>query len=164
MSEVSSEAGYVIFRLGDEEYGLPVTSVSGIIRYEDSTPVPRSPEAVLGVINLRGRVIPVVDLRKRFRGLAFEPSPTSRIVVAEGSAGPVGIAVDAASEVVNIELAHLRPVPEGVLAPETARAFSGVVEREGGLTILLELDEAIPRTEYANAVVSGDEEIGGADA
>ncbi|MDZ4169967.1 MAG: chemotaxis protein CheW [Coriobacteriia bacterium] len=163
MSEVSG-AGYVIFRLGEEEYGLPVTSVSGIIRYEEATPVPRSPVAVLGVVNLRGRVIPVVDLRMRFRGVAFEPGPTSRIVVTEGAAGPVGIAVDAASEVASIDGSLVRPVPEGVLAPETARAFSGVVERGGALTILLDLDHAVPRSEYAGAVALEDEKIGEADA
>lgn len=156
-------AGYVIFRLGDEEYGLPVEIVNSIIRYEAATPVPRAPDAVLGVINLRGRVVPVVDLRRRFRGEDFEPGPASRIVVADGAAGPVGIAVDAANEVTSIENEALRPVPEGVLAPETARAFRAVVERDGSLIILLELDEAIPRSEYAAAYVADDEEVGELD-
>ncbi len=155
--------GYVIFRLGDEEYGLPVTTVNSIIRYEQATPVPRAPEAVLGVINLRGRVVPVVDLRRRFRGVAFEPGPTSRIVVADGAAGPVGIAVDAANEVTTIADDLFKPVPEGVLAPETARAFRSVVEREGSLVILLELDEAVPRSEYASSHETAEEGVGEVD-
>lgn len=143
--------GYVLFRLGDEEYGLPVANVNSIIRYEESTPVPRSPEAVLGVINLRGRVIPVIDLMRRFRGVPFSPGPASRIVVAEGSAGPVGVAVDSASEVTVIDNELVRPVPDGTLGADTARAFAGVVDRDGSLVILLDLDEAVPRSEYAAA-------------
>lgn len=153
-------SGYVIFRLGDEEYGLPVEIVNSIIRYEPATPVPRAPEAVLGVINLRGRVVPVVDLRQRFRHQPFEPGPASRIVVADGKAGPVGIAVDAANEVASIPDDALKPVPEGVLAADTARAFKAVVERDGVLVILLELDEAIPRSEYAAAYGAGEEGAG----
>lgn len=156
-------SGYVIFRLGDEEYGLPVEVVNSIIRYEPATPVPRSPDAVLGVINMRGGVVPVVDLKRRFRGTRFEPGPASRIVVAEGVAGPVGLAVDAAHEVASIEDSELRPVPDGVLSSDTARAFKAVVEREGALTILLELDEAMPRGEYASALGAVHEGAGESD-
>lgn len=156
-------SGYVIFRLGDEEYGLPVETVNSIIRYEPATPVPRAPEAVLGVINMRGRVVPVVDLRRRFRNQPFEPGPASRIVVADGIAGPVGIAVDAANEVTTIPSEALKPVPEGVLSADTARAFKAVVERDGVLVILLELDEAIPRAEYAAAYNTGEEGAGELD-
>ncbi len=160
----TADNGYVIFRLGDEEYGLPVSVVSSIIRYEDSTPVPRSPEAVMGVINLRGRVIPVIDLLRRFKGRPFVPGPTSRIVVAEGVAGPVGIAVDAASEVTWFESDRISPVPDGTLGADTARAFSGVVERDGALVILLDLDEVLPRSEYAApGAGSGDDSTGEAD-
>jgi purine-binding chemotaxis protein CheW len=134
---------YVVFRVCDEEYALPVSQVNGIIRFETATVVPRTPQSVLGVINLRGRIIPVVDLRRRFRGEAFEPSPSARIVVAEGAAGPVGLAVDTAKEVSVFAADEIRPVPEGVLVAETARAFAGVVERAGSLVILLDLDEAV---------------------
>lgn len=160
---MASGSAYVIFRLGDEEFGLPVDVVSGIIRYEPATPVPRAPEVVLGVINLRGRVVPIVDLRRRFRNESFVPQPSSRIIVAEGEAGPVGIAVDAANEVTTIDDDELRPVPEGVLGPETARAFSAVVERDDKLVILLDLDEAIPRAEYASAAHDSDTGSGGLD-
>lgn len=153
MKESTTSASYVIFRLGDEEYGLPVERVSGIIRYEPATPVPRAPVAVLGVINLRGRVIPVIDLRLRFSGVPFVEGPQTRIVVSEGDAGPVGIVVDSASEVASFDVAGIRPVPDGVLAHDTMRAFTGVVERvEGHLVILLDLEQAVPRSQYAQAV------------
>lgn len=147
-----NETSFVIFRIGSEEYGLPVASVNSIIRYEAATPVPRAPESVLGVINLRGSVVPVVDLMRRFTGSPFTPGPLSRIVIAEGANGAVGLAVDAANEVSQFPQDLWKPVPEGVLSAETARAFTAVVERGESIVVLLDLDEAVPRAEYAGAL------------
>lgn len=152
--DIGSGHSFVLFRLGSEEYGLPIGAVGSIIRYEESTPVPRAPQSVLGVINLRGRVIPVLDLGQRFGQGAFEPGVFSRIIVAEGSAGGFGIAVDAATEVASFAEVEIKPVPEGVLGPETARVFSGVVEREGSLVILVDIDEAMPRLDLSPFAVS----------
>ncbi len=163
MNDQAIGTNYVVFRLGGEEYGLPVAQVNSIIRYEESTPVPRAPKAVLGVINLRGRVVPVVDLRRRFTGEPFAPAPGSRIVVAEGRSGPVGLAVDTASEVTGFADDEVRPVPDAVLTSETARAFLGVVEREGGLVILLDLDEAVPTSEYEGTAGSSTQGERGVD-
>lgn len=136
---------YVIFAVGSERYGLPVDVVSGIIRYTEPTPVPHAAPSVTGVINLRGRVIPVVDLASRFLGEPMVPQATSRIVVAECESGPVGLAVDSANEVTALAEEHVRPVPDGVLQQANARAFQGVVEREEGeLVILLDLNHAVP--------------------
>jgi chemotaxis signal transduction protein len=84
--------------------------------------------------------------------------------VADGASGSVGIAVDAATEVATILDEALKPVPDGVLAPETMRAFSAVVERDGSLVILLDLDEAIPKAEYSAALPELEGEAGGRDA
>jgi purine-binding chemotaxis protein CheW len=139
---------YVLFRLGPEDYGLPIAKVSSIIRFEPATPVPRAPQSVDGVINLRGRVIPVVNLSQKLFGTEFHPTASSRIVVAEGEAGLVGLAVDAASEVVTIDGAEILPPPETVLTTETAEAFEGVAKCGDRLIILLDLDKALPRTDY----------------
>jgi purine-binding chemotaxis protein CheW len=139
---------YVLFRLGEEHYGLPVSSVVSIIRYKAPTPVPRASEAVLGVVNLRGRILPVVDLGRRFSGRAFEPKSSSRIVVTEGAGGVVGIAVDLASEVATFGDESVRPVPDSVLSSETMHAFVGMVERPSGLVMLLDPEEAVPQHEY----------------
>jgi purine-binding chemotaxis protein CheW len=162
-AQVDTEGAiYVLFRLGSEEYGLPIARVSSIIRYETATPVPRAPEIVMGVINMRGRVIPVLDLTKRLVQVEFEPGPSARIIVAEGAAGTVGLAVDAASEVVTIPESAIRPAPEGALSAETANAFEGVAEIGDRLVILLDLDEAVPKAEYAQ-VGLGDDSEGSAD-
>jgi purine-binding chemotaxis protein CheW len=139
---------FVVFRLGSEEYGVDIDRVQGIIRYEEPTPVPRAPEIVQGVINMRGRVIPVVDLSARLRGVRFEQSVHSRIVEADGEAGTLGLAVDGANEVASIPVADIQPAPEGVLTPETASAITGVAERGGRLVIMLDLDETVPRSDY----------------
>ena len=153
---------YVLFRLGPEQYALPVSSVVSVVRYQQPTPVPRASEEVLGVVNLRGRVLPVVDLGRRFGRSVFEASPSSRVVVAESAAGSVGVAVDSASEVVTFTEDEIKPVPESVLSNETAKAFRGMVEREAGLVVLLDPDEAMPRRDLdaMNTMVSPGTEAG----
>jgi purine-binding chemotaxis protein CheW len=139
---------YVLFRAGTEEYGLPISRVSSIIRFETVTPVPRAPRAVLGVIDLRGRVIPVVDLGRKLFGTTFEPLSRSRIIVTEGADGPVGLAVDGASEVATFIPEDLMPAPTGAVAPDIADAFEAVVHLNDRLVILLDLDRILPRAEF----------------
>ena len=139
---------YVIFRIGTEEYGLPIACVSGIIRYETVTLVPRAPVSVLGVIDLRGRVVPVVDLGKRLFDTVMEPTPHSRIIVTETSVGAVGLAVDAASEVVSFDPDRMMPAPEAALPREMVDAFEAVVHIGDRLVILLDLERVLPPAEY----------------
>jgi purine-binding chemotaxis protein CheW len=157
VGEASERTGqYVLFRLGAEQYGLPIEQVSSIIRYEAATPVPRAPAAVDGVINLRGHVIPVVNLSRKLFGVPFEPTNMSRIVVAEGESGMVGLLVDAASEVAAIPADEIRPAPDTALSADTADAFEGVANHGGGLVIILNLDKALPTAEYGR-VAAGQE-------
>jgi purine-binding chemotaxis protein CheW len=149
MENAYSGDSHVVFRLGRENYALPVSQVSSIIRYVPVTPVPRSPVGVLGVINLRGKVIPLVDLMKRFTGEDFVPASASRILVAEGAAGLVGLVVDSVSDVTALDMDALAPVPEGALAQETEKALVGVIERNGSLVVLLDLDEALSPDDYS---------------
>lgn len=135
---------YVLFHLGSERYGLPIANVQSIIRYEPPTPVPHAPESVEGVINLRGQVIPVVDLQRRLLAEPTVPGTTTRVIVAESTAGLVGLMVDAVSGVVTVAPEEVRPAPDAVLCAETAEAFTGVVPRENGLIILLDADKALP--------------------
>jgi purine-binding chemotaxis protein CheW len=139
---------YVLFRCGTEEYGLPISRVSSIIRYETVTPVPRAPRAVQGVIDLRGRVIPVVDLGKRLFGHDFDPMPRSRIIVTESDGGEIGLAVDGASEVATFSPDDMMPAPAAAVSPEIADAFEAVVHLGDRLVILLDLDRILPRAEY----------------
>jgi purine-binding chemotaxis protein CheW len=149
---------FVTFRLGREEFALPIIKVESIIRYELSTPVPRAPEAVAGVINMRGRIIPVVDLSRRLRDVSFEPGPQARIIIAEGEAGSVGLAVDAATEVIRVSEESILSPPENMLAAGAAEMIVGVLEVKDRLIILLDLDHAVPHTEYAGMASAVDAE------
>jgi len=139
---------FVVFVLGDEEYGLPIARVSSIVKYEKATPVPHAPKEVEGVINLRGQVIPVVDLKARFSRTPMKEGSAERIVVCEMETGLVGLAVDAASEVVSIPLEDIHPAPESALTEETVDAFEGVAGLGDRLIILIRLDKAIPHSDY----------------
>jgi purine-binding chemotaxis protein CheW len=149
---------YVLFRLRSEEYGLPIASVQSIIRYEQPTPVPRAPAGVEGVLNLRGQVIPVIDLGRRLFGDPIEPTPLSRIVVAESGLGAVGLAVDAANEVASIPVSEIRPAPQGALDVEMADAFEGVANLGDHLVILLDPNKALPKPEFATAFVAQEDD------
>src|SRR5512142_1921162 len=97
-----SEFQIVVAELGGERYGLPIEAVYEIIRFQAITAVPQAPAFVEGVINLRGRIIPVVDLASRFGIAGAERGRQSRIVVAGASGTRVGLIVDAVSEVLMV--------------------------------------------------------------
>jgi purine-binding chemotaxis protein CheW len=140
---------FVLFRLGEEEYGLPISQVSSIIRYEPATPVPHAPVEVEGVINLRGRVVPVVDMHTQFSGVDRELEESyGRIVVTESEAGQVGLAVDEANEVATIPVEDIRPAPDAALTARSAEAVEGVATYDDRLIILLCLEHAVPTEEY----------------
>ncbi len=145
---------FVLFRLGTEEYGLPIERVQSIIRYEEPTPVPHAPAIVEGVINLRGQVIPVIDLSQRLLGQPHSVSSSSRIVVAEGDSGMVGLTVDSAHEVATFAAGEIMPAPASALSAETAEAFEGVANHGDRLVILLDPEKALPRVSYGTSIAT----------
>jgi purine-binding chemotaxis protein CheW len=137
---------YLTFALGEEEYGVPVLKVREIIKMMDITLVPQVPHHVKGVINLRGKVIPVVDLRLKF-GFA-EQAYTERtcIIVVEvalsSSKVMMGIVVDAVSEVLNISADEIEQTPE-FGERVTTDFMKGVAKVKGKVKILLDLDRVL---------------------
>lgn len=135
------ERHVVIFQLGRELYGVAIQAVREIIPWQAVTPVPGAAPYVEGVINLRGRVLPVLDVRPRF-GIAKEPPGRStRIVVVELGAELAGIVVDAVTEVLRIP-AEL--VDAEVMQGDGSPFLEGVARLEGRLVILLSLDRLLP--------------------
>ena len=129
----------VTFFLGDEEYGLDVRLVQEIIRLTEITPVPRAPDFVKGVINLRGRIIPVVDVKRKLSlGEVDTSSRASRIVVAKIRDRLVGLLVDGASQVLKIPVSLIEPAPEEVIEIDVDY-IRGVAKLEGRLVILMDL-------------------------
>ncbi|MBI5233620.1 MAG: purine-binding chemotaxis protein CheW, partial [Deltaproteobacteria bacterium] len=101
----------VAFKVGKEEFSIPITKVQEIIRMPEITKVPRTPDFVEGVINLRGKVIPVVDLRKRFGLDVSEKSSDTRVIVVDSSGKIVGFMVDAVTEVLRLSASTVEPAP-----------------------------------------------------
>lgn len=135
----SGELQVVVCELAEERYGLDIAKVFEIIRHQPITAVPRSPAFVKGVINLRGRIIPVVDLRDRFGMPEVEPTKETRIVVAESSATRVGLIVDSVSEVLLVPADAIEQTPE-VAAGADAEYLRGIAKLADRLVLLLELD------------------------
>ncbi|MBL9215323.1 MAG: purine-binding chemotaxis protein CheW [Opitutaceae bacterium] len=146
-AETTAAAGrYLTVLAADEAYGVPVLKVREIIRLQKITPVPQVPEHIKGVINLRGRVIPVVDLRVKF-GLRGEFTERTCIVVVqvflEGSGEvPMGLIVDSVEEVVNLGADQIEPTPAFGTQIDTAY-ISGMAKVNGQVKTLLDLDRVI---------------------
>jgi len=136
----------VTFRLGTEEYSLDILSVQEIIRHMHLTKVPRTPDFVEGVINLRGRVIPVLDLRKRFGMPSEERTNETRIIVVEVEGKTVGLKVDAVSEVLRLPAASVEP-PPSLIAGVESEYIKGVGKLDGRLIILLDVGKILTRSE-----------------
>jgi purine-binding chemotaxis protein CheW len=137
---------FVSFNLGDEEYAIEILKVQEIIRMIEITRVPNSPEFINGVINLRGRVIPVLDLGKRIGLPEKEHSGDSRIIVVEIQNKVIGFIVDKVNIVLRINQNIVEPTPElvGKIESEFIR---GIAKMEKNLLILLDLDKVISQPE-----------------
>ena len=133
-----SEFQVVVCKLGDENYGLDIGSVYEIIRFQQCTAVPASPAFVDGVINLRGLIIPVVDMASRFGMTRTETTKSTRIIVAGTAGMRVGLIVDAVTEVLMVAEDAVEPTPE-VAAGYDSGYIRGIAKLAGELVILLDL-------------------------
>ncbi len=132
----------VTFSIGEEEFGVDILKVQEIIRTMEITKVPRAPAFVEGVINLRGKVIPIIDLRRRFGLQSRDHDKHTRIIVIEISNMIVGFVVDSVSEVLRIPANTVEPPPP-VVAGLESEYISGVGKLEDRLLILLDLDRLL---------------------
>lgn len=145
---------YVLFDLCGEEYGLPIAHVQSIIRFEQPTPVPHAPEGIEGVFNLRGQVLPLIDLGWRLRGEPIKPTPASRIIVTDSPLGSVGLAVDMVREVASLSVADIRPAPQAAVGSDMTDALEGVANYGERLIILLDSDKALPKPVFASGAAA----------
>jgi len=132
------EEHLVIFSLGNELYGVTIHSVESIIKNQAITEVPRTASYVLGVTNLRGTVVPVLDLRKRFSLQFTETTPNTRIIIINADGSKVGIVVDEVTEVLKVDQLSIQPPPPMATTIESA-FISGIAKINGRLVILLDL-------------------------
>ena len=128
----------VAFTLGEEEYGIPITLVQEIIRFAPPRPIPGSSVHVEGVINLRGRIIPVIDLKDRFD--IQSDAEDTKIVIVELDETTVGVIVDEVKEVITINTSDTEPAPTGV-ASASSEYIDSVAKLEGRLLVILNLSQ-----------------------
>ena len=149
LDTVTLEKQLVVFDLSSESYGVDIETVREIIRLQDITRVPKTPEFVEGVINLRGKVIPVLDLRKRFSLEVAEKSEENRIVVVEVRGQDIGMVVDAVTEVLRIP-ANSVESPSSVIMTADSDYLLGIAKLENRLIILLDLERVLSESDMGN--------------
>jgi len=136
----------VTFRLGGEEFGLDVFGVHEILRWQEPTPVPRAPAFVEGVLDVRGTLVPVVDLRKRFELVQAGYDDDTRIVLVDFGGERLGLVVDAVTEVLRAPETAVSS-PPAYFKGLSAEFLRGIVRLEGRLVVLLDLDKILSSQE-----------------
>ncbi len=138
----------VTFRLAEETYGINVMHVQEVLRITEIAPVPGAPAYVLGIINLRGNVVTVIDTRSRFGLPSTETDDSSRIVIIEADKQVVGILVDSVAEVVELNQSEVDSAPN-VGNEESSRYIQGVANREDNLLIVVDLNKLLTDEEWS---------------
>ena len=150
----SSQAGedpilqWVTFRLDDATYGINVMQVREVLRYTEIAPVTGAPPYVLGIINLRGSVVTVIDTRTRFGLTSTDTTDNTRIVIIEVENQVVGILVDAVAEVVYLRQSEIETAPN-VGTEESAKFIQGVCHKNDELLILVDLEKLMTEEELS---------------
>ncbi|WP_292471592.1 chemotaxis protein CheW [Methanolobus sp.] len=142
----------VVFQLGGEEFGVGIMKVQEIIRMPEITQIPQSPEYVEGVINLRGKIIVVLNLDKRFNLRSKDIDEHSRIIVVEIGDNVVGMIVDSVNEVLRIPASNIDPAPELVMSNVSKDYITGVGKLDDRLLILLDLSKVLNKKEVEDIV------------
>lgn len=146
---------YLTFFLAEEEYGLEILKVREIIGLLPITRVPRTPDSVVGVVNLRGKVIPVVDLRSRFGLPTVEASERSCIIVVQANGMELGAVVDHVSEVVDVAAEDIEEAPNFGAAVGTDFLL-GIAKSGERVRLLLDIDRVLSSDELASEIITGD--------
>jgi purine-binding chemotaxis protein CheW len=143
---------WVTFRLENEKYGINVMQVQEVLRVTEIAPVPGAPSYVLGIINLRGNVVTVIDTRSRFGLESAETDDSSRVVIIESEEQVVGILVDSVAEVVDLHSSDIETAPN-VGTEESAKFIQGVASHDDELLILVDLNKLLSDEEWADTMV-----------
>lgn len=138
---------WVTFFLSQEKYGINVMQVQEVLRVSEIAPVPGAPDYVLGIINLRGNVVTVIDTRQRFGLDSKEMDDSSRIVIVESGDQVVGILVDSVAEVIDLQLSDIESAPN-VGTEDASRFIQGVASQNDELLIIIDLNKLLSDEEW----------------
>ncbi|KGM07328.1 Positive regulator of CheA protein activity (CheW) [Methylophaga thiooxydans] len=139
---------WVTYQLEDEFYGINVMQVQEVLRLMEIAPVPGAPSYVLGIINVRGNVVTVIDTRARFGLSTKEPDESSRIVIVEVSGHVIGMLVDSVAEVVYLRQSEIDTAPN--ISDDSSRFIQGVCNREKYLLILVDVNKLLNDEEISD--------------
>jgi len=139
----------VVSELSKEEYGIPITQIQEIIKIPEITRIPNMPDFIEGVINLRGKIIPIIDLRKRFRLDQKQKDEETRIVIANIGGQPIGLISDSVSEVIRLSQEDIDPVPP-IISHINSEYLSGVGKMDKRIIILLNLEKILSDLEKSS--------------
>ena len=148
-SQMQQEIQLACFRLGSEMYALDIMKIKEIIRPQKLTPVPKAPPFIEGVINLRGAVIPVVDMRKRFDVSVDTDERSERVIVCSVAKKIIGLIVDEVDEVRRYSRKEIQPAPQ-FLKGKGSEFFLGVCRKEDELVMLIDLEKILTTDEKIN--------------
>jgi len=140
---------WVTYQLADETYGINVMQVQEVLRLTEIAPVPGAPDYVLGIVNLRGNVVTVIDTRRRFNLPPHTTDDASRIIIAEVSGKVIGMLVDNVSEVVYLHQSEIDTAPN-VSSEDSSRFIQGVCSRDKALLILVDVNKLLSDDEVAD--------------
>lgn len=139
MSE-SSTRQYISFTIGDEEYGVDIMAIREIKGWTATTELPNTPSFIRGVINLRGAIVPILDLRARFTGSRTDAAPRHVIIVVAVGARVAGVLVDAVADIITVATGDIQPIPQVDHGDTSSGFLSGLVSVEGRMVALLDLE------------------------
>jgi purine-binding chemotaxis protein CheW len=148
LADRHQDSQVIVFRLGADEYGVDIASVEEIIRVPSISKVPKAPSYVEGVINLRGRIVPVIDLCERLDLAPRQQTSQSRIVVADLGEHAVGMIVDDVSEVLLVKASDIEPAP-AITATIDSGCIAGIARLKERLVILMKLESVLATAELA---------------
>lgn len=138
---------WVTFRLDEEKYGINVMQVQEVLRLTEIAPVPGSPSYVMGIVNLRGNVVTVIDARKRFGLPQKEADDATRIVIVEVNNQVIGMLVDSVAEVVNIQSSDIETSPNLGEDNESSKYIQGVYSQDEDILILVDVNKMLSESE-----------------
>jgi purine-binding chemotaxis protein CheW len=128
----------ISFAIGDDQYGVDIMAVREIKGWTEITPLPRQPDYVRGVLNLRGVIVPIVDLRCRFGQGLTQATPLHIVIIVQIAAKPIGLLADRVLDIVSLDAAQIKPVPR-VAQAQRVSFLSGLVTTEAGMIALIDL-------------------------
>lgn len=141
-----TEMQFVVFKLNNEEYAIEINSVEGILKYEEITNIPQTDEFILGVINLRGKVIPIYNVKRKFYGESSSITDDTRIIIIHNSDILIGIIVDSVLEVLKIPEENIE-LTDSIFSEESNKTITGIGKVEDRLLMIIDIKSLLTETE-----------------